>query len=289
MTASYVYFAYNTHAGLIKVGRSKDVQKRLGQIQSGQTYRLKLLGIIPGGPDEERSCHWLLRHWRDRSGTSREWFTADKNALSIISKILQSGGPPNGIKRRAKILTDLKSARWKRRHQEKSIKRHEEYENRRPEWDPVFQKATTEMGNFLCSLARDRLLVSELAHLGTHKLTTHIDMIKSITKLLNDGGRTTGPQMTAIWRFAGNIWSVINGRHHRTTHIVGGDSICIICRKKHKGDEQHHKLTKLGIREALFNVYGDQWRLRRFGPTPSARAVKVAGKIWESKIYLEVV
>ena len=68
-----LYFVQCRVTGSVKVGRSRNVQARIAQLQTGcpQPLRVILLGVGMG--HRERGIHRLLRRYR----TSGEWFTED--------------------------------------------------------------------------------------------------------------------------------------------------------------------------------------------------------------------
>jgi hypothetical protein len=69
----YVYFVQAGPVG-IKIGftASKDVLFRIDQLQVGNPYKLRLLGVIRGSRRDERKLHELFEPWRMQG----EWFKA---------------------------------------------------------------------------------------------------------------------------------------------------------------------------------------------------------------------
>lgn len=68
-----LYIIQAKTTGAIKIGRSKDVHKRIRQLQTGCPYKLKLIVHIPGQGHLERSLHQKLRDHRIRREKG-EWF-----------------------------------------------------------------------------------------------------------------------------------------------------------------------------------------------------------------------
>ena len=52
-----LYFIQSDFTGMIKIGRSKDPQKRLKQLQTGNPNRLKLIASFKGKGEEEKYLH----------------------------------------------------------------------------------------------------------------------------------------------------------------------------------------------------------------------------------------
>src|SRR4051794_31037778 len=48
-----IYFCHDEIFHAIKIGKSVKPQKRLGQLQTGNPHKLRILGKIPGGEKEE--------------------------------------------------------------------------------------------------------------------------------------------------------------------------------------------------------------------------------------------
>ena len=57
---------------MIKIGRSKYPEKRLKQLQTGSSNRLKLIASFEGWGWRERTLHDRLKQWRVRN--NGEWF-----------------------------------------------------------------------------------------------------------------------------------------------------------------------------------------------------------------------
>lgn len=108
----YVYFIKTRdNAQLIKIGKAADVQKRLGQLQTGNASQLKLMGTIECSSEMEaleleRKLHEMFKDLRVRG----EWFRCSQNLRNFI---------------RASCSKDKKSAsRALRKHKEQIKKKH---------------------------------------------------------------------------------------------------------------------------------------------------------------------
>lgn len=75
-----VYFIQSERGGPVKIGMSKDPQKRLEQIQTNHPDRLRLLAVERGGKKEEAKLH-------ERFGALRlkgEWFRPGPDLMRYI-------------------------------------------------------------------------------------------------------------------------------------------------------------------------------------------------------------
>jgi hypothetical protein len=71
----WLYFIQSSETGMIKIGRSKHPQKRLKQLQTGSTYKLRLIASFEGLGWREAEIHRDLKEWRIRQ--NGEWFHHD--------------------------------------------------------------------------------------------------------------------------------------------------------------------------------------------------------------------
>ena len=81
---SSVYFAYT--GGHVKIGYSKRVSARLGQLQTGCATPIQLLGTMPGGLAVERRVHRQFDHLR----LDGEWFVAHPDLMAYIREVTGS-------------------------------------------------------------------------------------------------------------------------------------------------------------------------------------------------------
>ena len=76
----------------IKVGRTHDVSARVGQLEGGHNFRLKLLAVFPGLGAQEHKVHTLLKSYRATDGRGKEWFQVTlAQALHAVAKCVQDG------------------------------------------------------------------------------------------------------------------------------------------------------------------------------------------------------
>ena len=81
-----IYFLRHPETGLIKIGKTKDKNMRLSQLQA-QYGDLELLGLMAGYTDMERELHMQFSHLNDRDVLGgREWFRPDSELTRFINK-----------------------------------------------------------------------------------------------------------------------------------------------------------------------------------------------------------
>ena len=68
-----LYIIQSDVTGMIKIGRSKNPEKRLKQLQTGNPNRLKLIATFKGQGWKEKLIHEDLKRWRKKG----EWFSYD--------------------------------------------------------------------------------------------------------------------------------------------------------------------------------------------------------------------
>lgn len=81
-----IYFV-QCNAGPIKIGyvegrKPEDVVKRVGSLQTGNPYELKLLGVMEGKTGTEKSLHVRFQDIRIRG----EWFQPDPALMTLIQE-----------------------------------------------------------------------------------------------------------------------------------------------------------------------------------------------------------
>lgn len=84
-----IYFIRAVNSGTIKIGVSNDPKRRLDSMQTGSPEPLELLGVLPGGMDEEKRLHQKFA----RSRIHGEWFRADEHLMQGIEALLRKSIP----------------------------------------------------------------------------------------------------------------------------------------------------------------------------------------------------
>jgi len=75
-----IYFIQ--HTDFIKIGYTKEIHKRLNQLQVSCPVKLKVLGLIPGTFDDESNYHNMFNHIHSHG----EWFSANQELIDFIAK-----------------------------------------------------------------------------------------------------------------------------------------------------------------------------------------------------------
>ena len=80
----------------IKVGRTHDVSARVGQLEGGHNFRLRVLAVFPGLGQFEHKVHTLLSNCRATSGRGQEWFQVSlaQAVLAVAMVACVHPGPP---------------------------------------------------------------------------------------------------------------------------------------------------------------------------------------------------
>lgn len=75
MKKDSLYFIQSDKTGMIKIGRSINPEKRLKQLQTGSSNKLRLIASFKDLGWMERQLHERLKEWRIRE--NGEWFSYD--------------------------------------------------------------------------------------------------------------------------------------------------------------------------------------------------------------------
>ena len=89
---SWVYFireGYPQEECQVKIGFSSDPGRRCSELQVGRVRKLRLLGVIPGGPEVERALHRHFVAIRIRG----EWFQYTPNLQRFIRENARPWSP----------------------------------------------------------------------------------------------------------------------------------------------------------------------------------------------------
>lgn len=80
---SGVYFIRRSGDGAIKIGYSRDVSRRIGQLQTGCPERLTLAGLMVGGT---KADEWNLQKRFARIALHGEWFKPEPELLECVAQ-----------------------------------------------------------------------------------------------------------------------------------------------------------------------------------------------------------
>lgn len=81
-----IYFIQNAITKEVKIGYSKNPEKRLSHLQTASPHKLTLLGAIPGEPEDEAALHTKYASYAIRG----EWFK--REIIEELGKILIGNG-----------------------------------------------------------------------------------------------------------------------------------------------------------------------------------------------------
>lgn len=87
--ASVVYFIRSPMTGLIKIGTTRRLQTRLGDLCRAAGHDVELLASMPGSVEEEYALHQRFAKHRERG----EWFRASEELAALIGSICGDGRP----------------------------------------------------------------------------------------------------------------------------------------------------------------------------------------------------
>lgn len=73
MAGRHLYILQSQGTGAIKIGRSDDPERRLGEVQTGCPYRLRIILVAKDMGYREKSVHRAMRRHRTRQADG-EWF-----------------------------------------------------------------------------------------------------------------------------------------------------------------------------------------------------------------------
>lgn len=128
---TYIYFIQSCdEVGLMKIGISKDPEKRLASLSTGNGSKLKLKATLKcpssmSGRDVETQLHRIFEY----SWTRGEWFTSSKPLRELVNQI-KDGLIWSEVIDRARALTLDKRIRY-RTKQNALAKRQEAYKKLR--------------------------------------------------------------------------------------------------------------------------------------------------------------
>ena len=82
----YIYFVQMGFVGPVKIGYTKNIDKRISSLQTASPYKLNLLCVMPGTEDYEKDIHAGL----DEIRLEGEWFLPHDFLMREINTISDS-------------------------------------------------------------------------------------------------------------------------------------------------------------------------------------------------------
>ena len=80
---SFVYVIQNVDSKVVKIGYTKDLKTRLGQLQTACSHKLVILKTVEGGKDKECQIHLDLKDCR----LNGEWFKWNEFVESYVNSL----------------------------------------------------------------------------------------------------------------------------------------------------------------------------------------------------------
>ena len=74
----------------VKIGRSRSVETRRRNLESGHNFFVSLVAVFPGLGYLEPTVHEHLQMFRSRSGAGREWFNVSRHQAVAAIQFVQS-------------------------------------------------------------------------------------------------------------------------------------------------------------------------------------------------------
>lgn len=80
-----IYFIRVNNNGPIKIGYTKDPERRLRDLQGANAFPLTMVGLRKGSRSDEKCLHNIYQRHRVSTG-GQEWYNPTKEILSEIKK-----------------------------------------------------------------------------------------------------------------------------------------------------------------------------------------------------------
>lgn len=106
-----VYFITAREIGRVKIGHAVNSSRRLWELQTASSCKLRLEAVIPGGRREERELHAKFSSLKVRG----EWFSLTPQIEELIAASKTSPAeddPAPATRRRSKKRCDLEDEPW---------------------------------------------------------------------------------------------------------------------------------------------------------------------------------
>ena len=82
---------YSDSFDVVKIGRSRDVEKRRRDLESGHNFHVTISAVFPGSGCMEATVHKKLQMFRSSAGAGKEWFNISvEQAIVAIKWTLQN-------------------------------------------------------------------------------------------------------------------------------------------------------------------------------------------------------
>ena len=81
---------YSDAHDAVKIGRSRDVEKRRRDLEAGHNFFVSVAAVFPGLGHIEAAVHDRLQMFRSHAGAGREWFNISKHQAIATIRFVQS-------------------------------------------------------------------------------------------------------------------------------------------------------------------------------------------------------
>lgn len=266
MNDGFVYCAMNESNELFKIGYSKDVYKRIAQLNTGSLIKLDLVMFIPATRAIESAFHYRLRRYKFDTHSAREYFVMTPETIRLINYHMEYGFSDSYV-RRVKWRSNYKSERYK-----------EKLKARNPRKQPVTAPVDwiIEAGKVF---AANEIALREFNRISPNILPSYPSVLQSIAEQSTRRIITNAQAQYA----AGIVRAYINACDNSASYYSGGflellpDVLCRVCNRKKCTCGLN--LTRRKLSAALFDVYGDGYSIRHGYVKPSKRAQDFAGHL----------
>ena len=85
-----LYVMQYSNGDAVKIGRSRDVEKRRRSLESGHNFFVALVAVFPAQGHLEPLVHAHLRMLRSTTGAGREWFNVSKEQAIAVIQFVQN-------------------------------------------------------------------------------------------------------------------------------------------------------------------------------------------------------
>ena len=261
MDDGFVYCAVNESQRICKIGYSKDVHKRVKQLNCGSLIRLDLWTHMHGSRQAESAFHYRMRNYKLDTTHAREFFAITEQSVKIIMHHMKHGFSETYM-RRVKWRSDYRANKYKERLAARRP-------TKQPETAPV---------KWISDAARlfdeNERAVNEFNRVSQKILPSYAHALKSI------GEQVTRRIITkAQSQYAAGIATTYIREYMTCMKYYSGEFLadlankqCWICKRNRCTCGVG--MTRRDLSAALFSVYGDEYSYRHGYIKPSKQATE---------------
>jgi hypothetical protein len=268
MNDGFVYCAVNDENRLCKIGYSKDVNKRIAQLNCGSLIKLTLAVHVPANRAIESAFHYRLRKFKYETHSAREYFQVTPESVKIIKHHMRVGFSETYVKR-VKWRSEYRAAKYRAKIQA-----------RKPSKQPELSHVgwIVEAGKLF---SQNETVVNEFNRISPHILPSYPRALYSIAEQV-----TRRIISKAQAKYAEGIVQAYINAYRRAKNYYSGVFLlevagkqCYVC--KRNTCQCKMNLTHRDLSSTLYDVYGDEYALRHGYVKPSKKADEFAEKLNE--------